>query len=85
MKTDHPLKTFRVERQMTQGQLAAILGVSDATITHIENGRRPVTPKNAIEWEAKIGVGRDLLCPEIFGPAKVWAGDTVSEPHQEAA
>lgn len=85
MKTDHPLKSFRIERQMTQGQLAAILGVSDATITHIENGRRPVTPKNAIEWEAKIGVSRELLCPEIFGSVKVGATDAASEPAQEAA
>lgn len=59
-----------------------MLGVSDATITHIENGRRRVTPEKAIEWEARIGVSKQELCPEIFGTSvatKVGAGDTAKE------
>ena len=44
-----------------------MLGVSDATITHIENGRRRVTPERAIEWERLIGIPRGELCPEVFG------------------
>lgn len=63
----HPLRAYRKEKGLTQGQLGEILGVSDATITHIERGRRPITPQNAIAWEAKIGVSRAVLCPEIFG------------------
>lgn len=47
--------------------LAEILGVSDATITHIENGRRRITPENAKDWEKKIQISKEILCPEIFG------------------
>ncbi len=70
----HPLKQYRADHALTQGQLAEVLGVSDATITHIENGRRRVTPENAIEWEEKIGIPRARLCPKVF--AKVGAGGT---------
>lgn len=63
---EHPIKTYRETHAMTQAQLAAVLGCSDATITHIENGRRRVTPENAIEWELKTGISRAKLCPEIF-------------------
>lgn len=62
----HPIKTYREKAGLTQKQLASILGVSDATITHIENGRRRVTPENAKEWESKIPVSKADLCPEIF-------------------
>jgi DNA-binding XRE family transcriptional regulator len=82
METEHPLKIYRVKNKLTQGQLAQILGVSDATITHIENGRRPVTPKNALDWERKIGLTKEALCPDIFGREIVGAGDTASEVHQ---
>jgi transcriptional regulator with XRE-family HTH domain len=52
---------------MTQEQLADLLGVSVALITHIETGKRLVTPENAIVWEKKTGISRVRLCPEIFG------------------
>lgn len=63
----HPLREYRSEHGLTQGQLAAILGVSDATITHIETGRRRITPENAREWEVKLSLSKAVLCPEIFG------------------
>lgn len=44
-----------------------MLGVSDATITHIETGKRRVTPANAIAWEGVTGISRAELCPDIFG------------------
>lgn len=69
----HPIKTYRERNGLTQGQLAALLGVSDATITHIENGRRRITPANAIRWESKLGIPRAFLCPEIFGHQPVEA------------
>lgn len=64
---EHPIRKYRIEQKMTQGQLAEILGVSDATITHIEMGRRRVTPENAKDWEKKIPISKEVLCPEIFG------------------
>jgi transcriptional regulator with XRE-family HTH domain len=60
---------YRKDHGLTQAQLGEILGVSDATITHIETGKRPVTPQNAIAWEEKIGISRAVLCPEIFKDA----------------
>jgi len=63
----HPLRAYRSENGLTQGMLAEILGVSDATITHIENGRRRITPENAKDWENKIPISKEILCPEIFG------------------
>lgn len=64
---EHPLKTYRKAKGMTQGDLAALLGISDAMVTHIENGRRRVTPENARDWEQIIHVSKEALCPEIFG------------------
>ena len=69
----HPLKSYRNVKGLTQGELAAILGVSDATITHIENGRRRITPENAIKWEGLIEIDRARLCPKVFGAS---AGQT---------
>lgn len=63
----HPLRAYRSDNNLTQGMLAEILGVSDATITHIENGRRRITPENAKDWEKKIPISKEILCPEIFG------------------
>lgn len=67
---EHPLRTYRIEQALTQGQLAEMLNVSDATITHIENGRRRITPENAKDWEKIIPLSKEVLCPEIFGASK---------------
>lgn len=64
----HPLKKYREEHGLTQAKLASLLGVSDATVTHIENGRRRVTPERAIDWEEKTGIPKSYLCP-IFAAA----------------
>lgn len=84
----HPLKKYREEHGLTQGQLAEILGVSDATVTHIENGRRRVTPERAVDWEERTGIPRATLCPvfatEIRRAAKLGAGKTV-KPMKRAA
>ncbi len=63
----HPLKAYREQNALTQDALAEILGISRAMVTHIENGRRPVTPRKAIDWERQTGIPRTVLCPEIFG------------------
>lgn len=63
---DHPLRTYRNSIGITQEQLADVLGVSFALVNHIENGRRRVTPENAIEWEKIIPLAKESLCPEIF-------------------
>lgn len=67
MMKEHPIRAYRKANDLTQGELGEILGVSDATITHIENGRRRITPENAKEWEKKIPLSKEILCPDIFG------------------
>jgi transcriptional regulator with XRE-family HTH domain len=62
----NPLKEYRSANGLTQGQLAGMLGVSDATITHIENGRRRITPENANAWASILGLSRAVLCPGVF-------------------
>lgn len=66
---EHPLRTYRKSMGLTQGELAGVLGVSDATITHIENFRRKITPVNAREWERRIPLSKEVLCPDVFGPS----------------
>lgn len=63
----HPLRAYRMSRGLSQEGLGVLIGVGRALITHIENGRRRITPEKAIEWEKKIGIPRATLCPEIFG------------------
>ena len=43
------IKQLRIELGMTQAQLAAALGVSQSTITHIETGKRSPSPALALE------------------------------------
>lgn len=79
----HPLNQYRDKHKLTQAQLAELLGVSRATITHIETGKRRVTPEKAIEFEAKIGVKKKALCPEIFG-GRVEQAESRTEAEVEA-
>lgn len=62
----HPLKSFRDEKSLTQKQLGDMLGVSMKLVGAIERGDRPVTARNARNWSAKTGIPKESLCPEIF-------------------
>lgn len=64
-----PIAAYRETNELTQIQLAEILGVSQSFLANVERGSRPITPKRAIQWEAKLGIHRAVLCPDIFGPA----------------
>lgn len=61
-----PIAVYRENNDLTQHQLAVKLGVSQSFLANVERGTRPITPKRAIEWEAKLGIDRAKLCPEIF-------------------
>jgi len=63
---EHPLKSFRADRSLTQKQLGDLLGVSMKLVGAIERGNRPVTARNARDWSAKTGIPKESLCPEIF-------------------
>ncbi|HYQ90601.1 MAG TPA: helix-turn-helix transcriptional regulator [Candidatus Competibacteraceae bacterium] len=63
----HPLYRFRIKHKLSQAQLAALVGVSQGYIAHIENGRRRPSPDVAKRLEAKASgeFTRDqLLYPE---------------------
>ena len=64
------IKQYRQAHNLTQRQLAEMLGVAPVTITHIESGRRKVSWEKAVEWEGLIGISRHELRPDIFGPPR---------------
>lgn len=67
MNTEHPITTYRRERSISQEDLRKMLGVSRWTITAIETGIRRPSPKLATEIEAKTGIPRDVLRPDLWG------------------
>jgi transcriptional regulator with XRE-family HTH domain len=66
----NPLREFRVREQLSQEDLAALLGVSQSAITHYECGRRKISAELAIEFERRTGarLRREIMRPDLFGP-----------------
>ena len=62
----NPLRAYREKNGLSQQELADLLGVSRGLVSLIETGDRPITPENAKEWESKISVPREKLCPDVF-------------------
>lgn len=60
----------RVVQEVDGGQagLARALDVTPQFVSQWVTGRRPVPPKTAIAIEARFGVSRHELRPDIFGP-----------------
>lgn len=50
--------------------MAELLGVTVGMISHIETGRRNMSPQNANKWSVLLGVSREALRPDIFGTTK---------------
>lgn len=62
----NPLKSYREKHDLSQQELADLLGVSRGLVSLIETGERPITPENAKDWESKLDVPREKLCPDVF-------------------
>ena len=62
----NPLRSYRDKHSLSQQELADLLGVSRGLVSLIETGERPITPENAKEWEPKLSIPREKLCPDIF-------------------
>lgn len=62
------IKQSRVEKGLTRAVLAQQVGVSVGMIAHIENGIRGVSPKLARRFESVLGVSKEELRPDIYGP-----------------
>lgn len=63
----NPLRAYREARNMSQPELAKILGCTPGMVSHVETGKRKVSPQAALEWEQIIGIPRHELRPDIFG------------------
>ena len=66
---NHPLRKYREQHGLTQGQLAKKLGVSRQMVGLIESGEREITAENAVEWEGELDIPRAKLRPDIFEAA----------------
>lgn len=56
------LKTIRLEEAMTQQDLEAVSGVTQATISAIESGKRPARPSTVRKLADALGVApRELM------------------------
>lgn len=49
------ISTFRMCDEMSQAELAQVLGVSESYLSDIENGEKIVSPGTAAAWAATIG------------------------------
>lgn len=63
MNISQNFKKFRENRNLTQKQLADIIGVSHQMISQIETGFRPPSAKNILDIALKLNCTTD----EIYG------------------
>ncbi len=49
------LRSIREGEALTQAELAEMLGISKQHLSHIENGRKVVSPERAASWAARLG------------------------------
>ncbi len=66
----HPLKTYRAARDLTQGEVAALLGISTSSLCRLERHRLTMTAELAVKIEAitKGAVRRHELRPDLWEP-----------------
>lgn len=57
------IKELRIERNLTQAQLAEMVGTTDATIQRLETGRRQLTER----WAEQISTVLGVDVSEVFG------------------
>lgn len=57
------IKELRIERNLTQAQLAEMIGTTDATIQRLETGKRQLTQK----WAEKISSNLGVEVASLFG------------------
>jgi transcriptional regulator with XRE-family HTH domain len=59
------IKALREERGLTQGDLAALIGVTQGRISHCESGKRPVSLKMAVKITCALDLDKDELVPSV--------------------
>lgn len=64
VKRDRLIKE-RKKKNLTQGQLAALIHVSTATISHLENGRMKPSFEIALSLQEVFKVSFEILFPDL--------------------
>ena len=80
-KFGRKLKQIRTERNMSQEELAKLLGTSKQVICHYETGKRSPKVTTAFEYAQKLGVGLEELSGRPFVERDVNA-DRLEALHQ---
>lgn len=63
----HPLQAYREANELTQQQMADLLGCSQSLVALIEGGDRQVSKAHAEAWEKKTEIPRlSLMYPKEF-------------------
>lgn len=68
--TMHVITRYREQHGVSRAELARQLNCSASFIGHIERGIRRVSWETALEWEDKLGIPREQLCPHIYRAAQ---------------
>lgn len=65
---DHPLRRERLARELSQQEMAALLGTTQSQISKYENGETLPSLESAAEIAKKLGISElELLYPERYG------------------
>ncbi len=64
-----PIRKYRTAQGLTAESVASWFGLSEVTLRSYENGARKIPPEFAVAFEARTGVPRHELRPDLFGPA----------------
>lgn len=62
----HPLTRYRSQNGLSRRELAALLGVSEAMVGHIESGIRRLNASRAVQAERAHGIPRAITRPDLF-------------------
>lgn len=65
MEHNHPLRTYRTGRDLTQDALAKELGVSSITVSRWETGARKIDTDLLSEISTKTGIPKRQLRPDL--------------------
>lgn len=65
MVGNHPLKSYRADRGITQETLAGELGVHPFTVSRWETGERKIGGRKLVEVAAKTGIPKRELRPDL--------------------
>jgi transcriptional regulator with XRE-family HTH domain len=73
------LREFRDEAGLTQGDVAALLDVDQATVSRIESGARALTARELVVLADEYAVSADSILRREEVPVLLRAGDSASE------